>query len=84
MLWSKLPTENDQGIKENIDMEDLTVDIFIETVKKTTKNEDVEQQMIYKEFCVSEERKKQDQRSTAQLSVTQFQSISIIQLVSVS
>ena len=64
MLWSKLPTENAQGIKEKIDTENLTVKEFIETVKKTFKpNEDVEQRMIYREFCVSEERKRKPYKS---------------------
>ena len=45
MLWSKLPTENAQGIKDKIDPDlDLTVEKFKEIIGATFKpNQDVEQ-----------------------------------------
>ena len=58
MLWSKLPSENAQGIKDKIDPDKLTVEVFKDMIKKTFKpNKDVEQRIIYKEFCVEESRK---------------------------
>ena len=63
MLWSKLPTENAQGIKEKIDPDDLTVESFKEEITKTFKpNQDVEQRIIYREFCVDEQRKRKQRR----------------------
>ena len=60
MLWSKLPTENAQGIKDKIDPDlDLTVEKFKEIIGATFKpNQDVEQRIIFKEFCVNEERRR--------------------------
>ena len=64
MLWSKLPTENAQGIKEKIDPDDLTVESFKEEISKTFKpNQDVEQRIIYREFCVDEQRKRKTEET---------------------
>ena len=38
MLWSKVPTENAQGIKEKIDPDNLTVETFKEEITTTTLN----------------------------------------------
>ena len=76
MLWSKLPTENAHGIKEKIDTENLTVQVFIDTVKKTFKpNEDVEQRMIYREFCVEEDRKRRPDESMMEF-IARFEKMS--------
>ena len=36
MLWSKVPTENAQGIKEKIDLDNLTVETFKEEITTKT------------------------------------------------
>ena len=38
MLWSKVPTENAQGIKEKIDPDNLTVETFKEEITTKTWN----------------------------------------------
>ena len=38
MLWSKVPTENAQGIKEKIDPDNLTVETLKEEITTTTLN----------------------------------------------